>query len=147
MLIQRINRTNPEKVFIVVKAGENLLAGRPCCPAFSGTDDGLLAMLCDEAYQTTMALGIVDEAIASGNYGLVQCYGYRSAAKMVNASDIAAHGAGAALAVVSGSSGHLALKVSIGASTAVQPTFIAANSASKTVSTTIYDGAIFIRAM
>ncbi len=146
MLFPRINRTEPEKVYMCVKAGEALLQGRPVCLHFSGTDDGKLGYTADAATDGTLVVGLADKAVASGDYGLVQCYGYRSDAQLVNASDAAAN-CGAILAVGSGSSGHLYMSVSVGAATAVQPAFALALSASKTTSATLYTGGVFIRCM
>ena len=146
MLFPRINRTEPEKVFICVNAGEALLIGRPVALHFSGTDDGKVGYLADAAADGTLVVGLADKAIASGDYGLVQCYGYRSDAQLVNASDAAAN-CGAILAIGSGSSGHLYMSASIGAATAMQPDFVLALSASKTTSTTLYAGGVYIRCM
>ena len=146
MLLQRINRSNPEKVWIVVKAEEALLVDRPVCLHFTGTDDGLLAATANAATDGTKVVGIADAAIALGDYGLVQCYGYRATAQIINASDAAAD-CGGHLAVGSASSGYLYMSVSLGAATNVQPNFIMANSASKTTSTTLYESQIFIRCM
>jgi hypothetical protein len=146
MLLQRINRTNPEKVWILVKAEEALVADRPVCLHFTGTDDGLLAATADAATDGTKVVGIADAAVVLGQFGLVQCYGYRATASVINASDAAAD-CGAQLAVGSASSGYLYMSVSLGAATGVQPNFILANSASKTTSNTIYSSQIFIRCM
>jgi hypothetical protein len=146
MLFSRINRSDPEKIFMSVKAGEALLAGRPVCLHFNGTDDGKVGYLADAATDGTLVVGLADKAIPSGDYGLVQCYGYRGDAQVVNASD-AALDCGAILAVGSGSSGHLYMSVSVGAATAAQPPFVLAGSASKTTSTTLYATGVFIRCM
>jgi hypothetical protein len=146
MLFPRINRTDPEKVFVCLKAGEALLAGRPVAMHFNGTDDGKMGYLANAATDGTLVQGLADKAIASGDYGLIQCYGYRSDAQIVNASDAAAD-CGAAMAVGSGSSGYLYMIASVGAATAVQPNFVLALSASKTTSATLYTGGVFIRCM
>jgi hypothetical protein len=146
MLFTRLNRTDPEKVFMNVKAGEALLIGRPVALHFSGTDDGKAGYLADAATDGTLVVGLADKAIASGAYGLVQCYGYRSDAQIINASDAAAN-CGAIMAIGSASSGHLYMSVSVGAATADQPAFVLALSASKTTSTTLYTGGVFIRCM
>ncbi|HBH13814.1 MAG TPA: hypothetical protein DDX29_12005 [Clostridiales bacterium] len=146
MLFSRLNRTDPEKVFISVKAGEALLIGRPVCLHFNGTDDGKVGYLADAATDGTLVVGLADKAIASGSYGLVQCYGYRSDAQIINASDAAAD-CGAVMAVGSASSGHLYMSVSVGAASGIQPNFVLALSASKTTSTTLYTGGVFIRCM
>lgn len=146
MLFSRINRSNPEKIYLVVKAEEALLKGRPVCMHFTGTDDGLLAATANAATDATMVVGLADAAIASGDYGLVQCYGYRSDAQCINGSDAAA-ACGAIMAVGSASSGYLYMSVSLGAATAIQPAFVMANTASKTTSATLYEQSVFIRCM
>lgn len=146
MIFSRVNRTDPEKVFMCVKAGEALLIGRPVCLHFNGTDDGKVGYLADAATDGTLVVGLADKAIASGDYGLVQCYGYRSDAQVINASDAAAD-CGAIMAVGSASSGYLYMSASVGAATAAQPQFVLALSASKTTSTALYTGGVFIRCM
>ena len=146
MLFSRINRTDPEKVFIAVKAGEALIAGRPVCMHFNGTDDGKVGYLADAATDYTLVVGLADKAIASGDYGLVQCYGFRSDAFMYLGSDAAAD-CGAVLAVASASSGFLSMSVSVGAITAMNPMFVFAHSVSKTTTTALWQGGVFIRCM
>lgn len=146
MLFSRVVRTEPEKVFIVMKAVEALLIGRPVSVQFTGTDDGKLGYLADAAADGPTVVGLADKNIGAGDYGLVQCYGYRSDAQIINASDIATS-AGAIMAVGSASSGYLYVSVSIGAATALQPPFLWAHSASKTTSTTLWTAGVFIRCM
>lgn len=149
MLFSRINKTDPEKVFIVVKAGEALLQGRPVCYHWTGTDDGKVGWLCDSAADCVAAIGLADAAIAANAYGLVQCYGYRSDAQLLCGSNVATN-CQAVLNVASASSGYLNMSVSIGAATAVQPSFILAMSASSTstdISATLFTGGVFIRCM
>lgn len=146
MIFTRINRTDPEKIWMCVQAGEALLIGRPVALHFSGTSDGKMGYLADAATDATLVVGLADKAIAANDYGLVQCYGYRSDAQVINASDAAAD-CGAIMAVGSASSGYLYMSVSVGAATALQPNFVLALSASKTTSTTLYTGGVFIRCM
>jgi hypothetical protein len=146
MLFPRINRTDPEKVWMCVKAGEALLIGRPVCLHFNGTDDGKMGYLADAATDATLVVGLADKAIASGDYGLVQCYGYRSDGAYLTGSAAAAN-CGAILAVASASSGFLSMSVSVGAITADQPSFVLALSASTDTQATITTGGVFIRCM
>jgi hypothetical protein len=146
MLFSRINKTDPEKVFVVVKAGEALLAGRPVCYHWTGTDDGKIGWLCDAATDQPLTIGLADAAIASGTYGLVQCYGYRSDAQMIMASNAVTQ-CGAVMDVASGSSGHLYMLSSLGAAAAVFTPFTLALSASQTVTAGLITGGIFIRCM
>jgi hypothetical protein len=146
MIFPRLNRTEPEKVWVCVKAGEALLVGRPVCLHFNGTDDGKVGYTANAAADGFLVIGLADKAIASGDYGLVQCYGFRSDAQFICASD-AAVDALAAMAVASGSSGHLAMSVSIGAGTMLQPNFVLALSASQTTTSGLVTGGVFIRCM
>jgi len=151
MLFQRINRTDPEKVFIIVKAQEALSVGRPVCLHFTGTDDGLLGALCNAAADCTAVIGIANTNIAADEYGLVQVYGFRSDGKVSCGTTAAAGGNGAILSPNTGSTaGLLYMSASVGAATAVQPTFLLAASASAaTTASTDASGSvgIFIRAM
>lgn len=146
MIFPRLNRTEPEKIWMCVKAGEALLIGRPVCLHFNGTDDGKVGYTADAASDATLVVGLADKAIASGDYGLVQCYGFRSDAQMTLGSDAAAD-CGAILAVASASSGFLSMSVSIGAISAVNPMFVFAHSVSKTTTTALWTGGVFIRCM
>jgi hypothetical protein len=146
MLFPRLNRTEPEKVWLCVKAGEALLVGRPVAMHFNGTDDGKVGFLADAAADGHLVLGLADKSINSGDYGLVQCYGFRSDASYICASNGSVDQL-AAMAVASGSSGHLAMSVSIGAGTMLQPNFVLALSASQTVTAGIVTGGVFIRCM
>ena len=146
MLFTRINRTDPEKVWISVYAGEALIKGRPVCLHFYGGGDGKEGYTADAATDSTLVVGIADANIAPGDYGLVQCYGFRDDAYMTLGSDAAAN-CGAILAVASASSGFLSMSVSIGAITAVNPMFVYAHSVSKTTTTALWLGGVFIRCM
>ena len=86
MLFQRIIRTNPEKVFIVVKnsyATASLTNGQAVIWDFATDADGI-GVTRPTARATnagTAIAGIVTETIASGDYGLCQVYGYHSAVR------------------------------------------------------------------
>jgi len=129
MLLARINRTEPERILVIVKAAEALLEGRPVCYQFDGTNDGKDAYLADAAIDATRVIGLADEAIASGAYGRVLVYGLKTNA-IVYASKNMADNCGGILNVASGNSGRLELSVSLGAATVVQPNFVVAHSAS-----------------
>jgi hypothetical protein len=146
MIFPRLNRTEPEKVWMCVKAGEALLAGFPVCLQFTGTDDGKIGMQPDAAVDGTRVIGVADKAIASGEYGLVQCYGFRSDAQVTGGSAFAAN-CGAALGVGSESSGFFSMVASVGAITTVQPNFVYAHSVSKASTSAVYTVGIFIRCM
>ena len=87
MLFQRINRTDPEKVFVVVYNSYSTAAlsnGQGVIWDFATDADGV-GVTRPTARATNAGLaaaGVVAGAIAAGAYGLVQVYGYHSAVRM-----------------------------------------------------------------
>jgi len=89
MLIQRVNRTDPEKVFVVAKNSYSTAAitvGQAVVWDYTTDADGV------GVTQPTTALmklpaGIVETAsIAAGDYGLVQVYGHNANALVSGSS-------------------------------------------------------------
>jgi hypothetical protein len=80
MIFQRTNRTDPERVFVVVRNNEGAALNKDQTvqwePA-SASVDGVRVRDMDTGNEF-LFVGIVDAAIADGDYGLVQVYGYRS---------------------------------------------------------------------
>jgi len=146
MLFSRINRTEPERVTVIVKAGEALLDGRPVCYHFDGTGDGKDGFLANAVTDATMVIGLADEAIASGEYGRVLAYGLKTNAQILGDSDFAVN-CGAQFAVEEGSSGYLIMGASVGAATAVQPNFVYGHSASLTSSAALRAAGVFVRCL
>jgi len=150
MLLARINRTEPERVLIIVKAGEALVEGRPVCYHFDGTNGGKDAFLANAATDATMVIGLADEAIASGAYGRVLVYGLKTNAQVLISGSHAAVDCGAILKVVSGggaSNGGLSLSIGVGAATNVQPNFVLAHSASVTSASTEQALGVYVRCL
>ena len=87
MLFQRVNRTNPEKIFIVAKNSygtASLTNGQAVIWDWTTDVDGVgvtLATATNNVSQGTDVAGIATETIASGDYGLLQVYGYHSAVR------------------------------------------------------------------
>lgn len=81
MLIQRINRDDAEKVFIICKnvSGSTMTAGYACVFDTGASVDGVRVT---KASSTDLAAfaGVADADIASNGYGKIQVYGYRSSA-------------------------------------------------------------------
>lgn len=76
MLIQRISRSDPERVFIVVRSqGATLSKGKPGSFIMNGTRDGIDVELADATANLGLIAGIAHADIASGDYGLLQVYG------------------------------------------------------------------------
>ena len=87
MLYQRINRSDPEKIFIVAYnsySTASLSNGQAVNWDFITDCDGVgVTMPLARATNAGVALaGIAAETIASGSYGLIQVYGYHSAVRV-----------------------------------------------------------------
>ncbi len=88
MIFQRINRSNPEKIFVVVYNSYSTAAitvGQGVIWDFATDADGV-SVTRPTARATNAgfaAAGVVaDASIAAGAYGLLQVYGYHSAVRM-----------------------------------------------------------------
>lgn len=84
MIFKRLNRTDPESVFIVARnsEGSTLTADSMCAwEMASASIDGVRVRQPDTSHLGSIT-GIVDAAIADGAYGLVQVYGYRSTSRV-----------------------------------------------------------------
>ena len=90
MLFQRLNRTDAEKVFIIIQnvAGATITANYPCVWDISASVDGVRV---SKPATATLSLfvGIADDDIADQAYGLVQSYGYRTSAFVTNDTSVA----------------------------------------------------------
>ena len=86
MLFQRINRSDPERVFVIVKnswSTASLTNGQAVQWDFTTDHDGVgVTQPTARATNAGMAFaGVAAETIVSGAYGLVQVYGYHSAVR------------------------------------------------------------------
>lgn len=88
MLFQRINRTNPEKVFIVARnsySSASLTNGQAVIWDWTTDCDGVgvtVATATTNVSGGQDVAGVAVETIASGDYGLLQVYGYHSATRV-----------------------------------------------------------------
>lgn len=88
MLFQRVNRTNPEKIFIVAKnsySTASLTNGQAVIWDWTTDVDGVgvtLATATENVSAGQDVAGVAAETIASGDYGLLQVYGYHSAVRV-----------------------------------------------------------------
>ena len=141
MIIQKVNRVDPEKVFIVVRNDDSVAFVKGGCIGFKfdATRDGLDAELADTAADTPLIAGIADSALAAGEYGLVQIYGVRTDAVIWRTNTAVV--VGDALIVTHGS---VALKrAAAGAASAYLPAFaageaLASTNSAKTDTTTVF---------
>jgi len=84
MLAKRINRSDPEKIFIVVKnsySTASLTNGQSVGWDLTAAD-GVSVTKITTAYLAVTFAGIVAETIAYNAYGLLQVYGYHSAVRV-----------------------------------------------------------------
>jgi len=88
MLFQRVNRTDPEKIFIVAKnsySTASLTNGQVVIWDWTTDIDGVgvtLATATENVSQGTDVAGVASETIAAGAYGLLQVFGYHSAVRV-----------------------------------------------------------------
>ena len=89
MLLQRINRSDAERVFAVFYnvAGATITAGYPAVFDIS-TADGVRVSKPASA-TLSLVVGIAVESIADSAYGKFQLYGYRSQANITNDTSVA----------------------------------------------------------
>jgi hypothetical protein len=84
MMYQRINRSDPEKIFIVVKnsySTASLSDGQPVIWDWTTDCDGVgvtLATATENVSAGQDVAGVAVETIAAGSYGMLQVYGYHS---------------------------------------------------------------------
>src|SRR5512139_1104330 len=84
MLFQRVNRTDAEKVFVVVynASGGSFTTGQVMVWDSSASCDGIRVTTATTATRNLFA-GLANATIANGAYGLAQVYGYRSDAAIM----------------------------------------------------------------
>jgi hypothetical protein len=88
MLFQRINRTNPEKIFIVVYnsySTASLTNGQAVMWDYATDHNGVSVTKptsLNSQYGGRNIAGVAAETIAAGAYGLVQVWGYHSAVRV-----------------------------------------------------------------
>lgn len=91
MLIQRVNRSNPEKIFLVCKntySTASLTDGQAVMWDYATDADGVgvtkptASNKAGGNHYGTAFAGVAAETIAAGSYGLIQAYGYHSAVRV-----------------------------------------------------------------
>lgn len=97
MLFQRINRTNPERIFVVVMnsySTASLTNGQAVRWDWTTDVDGV-GVTIGAATENVSAgqdiAGVAAETIAAGDYGLVQVWGYHSAVRVRTMTDDTTH--------------------------------------------------------
>lgn len=84
MLLKRLNRDEPERIFVVVENNEGAQMDKDATASLDITTDvdGIKALDIN-ANEEYAFMGIVDANIADNDFGLVQTYGYRSSSNVV----------------------------------------------------------------
>jgi hypothetical protein len=84
MLFQRVNRTDAEKVFVVVynASGGAFTTGQAVCWDSGTSADGIRVTTPATATLSCFA-GLTNGSIANGAYGLIQVYGFKSDASVL----------------------------------------------------------------
>ena len=148
MLFKRVNRDQPEQVFISVLCNETNAKDDACIwETASASIDGVKVRQPDTSVLYGF-VGIADSAITSGDYGLVQVYGYRSTSKVFQTNT--SQDTGVALVPVAAVAymGSVATSTTSSSDVVQRPIFamlgetIASSSASATIS-----AKLFIRAL
>ena len=87
MLFQRVNRTDQEKVFVVVTnaQGATLTTGLPVAWATGASNDGKLVVKADAAADYRGFIGIAVQDIANNDEGRVQIGGFCNSILLSNA--------------------------------------------------------------
>jgi hypothetical protein len=106
MLLQRINRSSPEKVFVVAKnsySTASLTNGQVVEWDHQTDADGVgvTKPTANATAHGAAVAGVVAETIAAGSYGLIQVYGYHSAVRCRTISTTA-NGANGYAAIAAG---------------------------------------------
>lgn len=145
MLFKRLNRDLPERVFIPVENNEGaaMVADQTVALDLSTDVDGVKARDMDTG-ELFAFLGVVDAAIADGEFGLVQVYGYRSTSQIFQTDTSIAAGAALVPTAAQNYLASVATTIASNAAVTLQPVYavlaesIASSSASATASAKIW---------
>jgi len=143
MIFQRLARTDPERVFMVVRNNEGAAIIKDQTVQWEGASasvDGVRVRDMDTANET-LYVGVADAQIADGDYGLVQIYGYRSSSIVFQTNTSMDTGIALTPVAAQDYMSSVASTVALGMHNALLES-VASSSASATVSRKI-----FIRAM
>jgi hypothetical protein len=146
MIFQRANRTDPERVFIIVRnnEGSTLNADDAACWELAAASvDGVRVRQPDTGLLQTYA-GVVDAAIANGEYGLIQIYGYRSTSRVFQTGT--SQDTGLLLGFSAGAAYLQSVQSTLGTGNAVGLAFLAESITDQATSSTV-SRKIFIRAL
>ena len=150
MLFKRVNRTDPEQIFLVVfnNEGASLTANNTCqLELASASVDGIKVRQPDTGNLFAF-VGIVDAAIADQAYGLVQVYGYRSTVTCFQTNTSQATGVPLAPVAGAGYMQSVASTVASNTTVTLQPIFaVLAESITDASASATINAKAFIRAL
>lgn len=154
MLFQRINRTDPEKVFVIAKNSyASALAAGYWVSWDAATDmDGIAVDRPTAELGGICVAGVADGAIAAGEYGLIQVWGYRADARCSGGSGLGTSKLSAGVGLMINTSGHCcfegdATAFNLSEELAVGFFMTPANTAAKATSATTWIGKVFIKCL
>lgn len=158
MEFQRVNRTNPEKVFVVVKNSYSTaaLAANQWVAWDDLTDEDGIGVTKPNGVLRGSIAGVAVEAIAAGDYGLIQVWGFRNGARMSGGSGLATSKISEGTYLYCKTSGFAAHGLHTIASTVTIPTWrldkigvamSPANTAAKATSATTWVGKCFVKCL
>jgi hypothetical protein len=149
MIIQRINRTNPEKIFVVVRndTSSAFTKGAPITFKFDGTRNGLDVEDCKtgDAAKNHLVAGLADTAIAAAEYGLCQCYGVRTDAVILKCGTATNANAAIGDALVLHTAQNALSGVAAGGISAYLPGFVMGETMASSASTATTTATVFLR--
>lgn len=153
MLFQRINRTDPEKVFVIAKNSYTsaLSAGQWVSWDVVTDEDGVSVDKPSTAQGGIAVAGVADGAIAADDYGLIQVWGYRADARCSGGSGLATSKISQGDAVIIDTSGFCVFAGEAKAYDASEElpcgVFITANTAAYNTRATTWTGKVLIRCL
>ncbi len=158
MQFQRVNNTDPERIFVVVKnsySTASLSANQWAAWDVVTDEDGVSVTKTNGANRTSVA-GVAIATIAAGDYGLLQTWGFRNGARMSGGSGLNTSKISEGTYLYVSTSGFAAYGLHTIASTVTVPTWrldkigIAmspSNTAAKATSATTWIGKLFVKCM
>ena len=158
MLFQRVNRTDPERIFVVVKNSYSTaaLAANQWVAWDVVTDEDGVAVTKPNGENRSAGAGVAVEAIAAGDYGLIQVWGYRNGARCSAGTGLVTSKISEGTVLCLKTSGFAAGPMhSIASSAKVYPYHLfpvgvamtPSNTAAKATSATTWVGKVFVRCL
>lgn len=152
MIIQGVNRTDAEKVFIAginAEGSAAWVAGAPVVWVANGTNDGVAAVKLGTgaAAKSTLLAGVANAATAASAVGLIQCYGLRTDT-VINQAGTASNANGAIGDVlIPWTASNAFSGVAAGAATAYSPWAVLMQTVASSTAVATTTGSVFLRCM